>query len=119
MRPVPIAAAVTAVLFMAAAVVLVLFADDTKGDTGQHVIVILSVILAAIPGLLAAAFAEQAVRHVKEGSVAESARIGARQAIRDEEVLTRAGPVVTEELRALRRLLEEQRGGTMPGGGPT
>ncbi len=99
----PVVALVTAGVFLLGGIVLVIAADDTKGDTGQHVIVLIGVIATSVPSLIAVAFSESGARMLRGGRVKEQVR----EVLQEEQVVTRTGPVITAELAALRDLLRE------------
>lgn len=97
------ASVVVIVVLIGAAVALVLFSNP---DQAPATATILAIIVAALPGAVAAIFAERASRDMRNGVVAEKAFQGAAAAIDAKQVMTRTGPVVTAELAALQRLLE-------------
>jgi hypothetical protein len=98
----PFYALVATGIFVVAAVLLVIFADPENQGTAM----ILGIIASTLPSLVAALYSERTARDVRNGVAREQAKQGAAEAIEDAGVLTRSGPVVTTELRALQRLLE-------------
>lgn len=100
---VPLYATICAVAFVACAVLLVLFADP---HSSQSIMIVLGLIVTTLPSLVASIFAERASRDIRNGVLEEKAKSGAAQAIQEQQVLVRTGPVVSTELAALSRLLE-------------
>lgn len=99
----PLYALVATALFVTAAVVLVLFADPEN----QSTVVVIGMIVSTLPSLVASFFAERASRDVRNGVLTEKVREGTVQAIQEEGVLVRNGPVVSTELAALSALLRQ------------
>lgn len=73
------------------------------------VVSLVGMVVAVVPATLGAVFSERASRDIRNGTVAAKAREGAVQAIREEQVLTRTGPVVTAEVAALSELVQINR----------
>lgn len=71
------------------------------------VVTLVGLVVSTVPSLIAAAFAERASKDIRNGTVVAKAKEGAVEAIRQEQVVTRDGPVVTLQMQALARLLEE------------
>lgn len=104
----PLYALVATVVFVAAAVVLVIWGDLENGNA----MMLLGLLVTTLPSLVAAGFSERASRDIRNGVVVEKARQGALQAIDQAQVIVRDGPVVSTELRALTRLLEQNTAAT-------
>lgn len=101
---------VVAVLSVVAAVIVALSITGSLNNRSTPLVVtLLSVVSTTIPALLAMAYSERAARDIRNGVVREQVRRGSREAIRDEQVITRDGPVVTAELAALTELLTANR----------
>lgn len=97
------ASAVVAVVLIAGAVALAALSNpDAHPATGT----VLGVILAAIPGAVAAVFAERAARDIRNGVIVQKVKEGASQAIVEHGVMTRTGPVASAQLEALTKLLQ-------------
>lgn len=92
----PVAALGTAALLIVAGVVLVLSGHGGANDGS----LLVGLVVTTIPSLLAAGYAERASRDVRNGTVTEKARQGARKAIQDAGVVTREGPAVQAALTA-------------------
>ena len=98
-----------AVALIALAVVLLLAPIK---DTG-HVDAILSIIIAAVPGLIAASFAERASKDIRNGVVVDKARIGANAALAESGVtdvvdMTQRGKTSLVAIEALLALLNDR-----------
>lgn len=99
----PLYALVASVVFVAAAVALVIFADPENSNT----MMLIGLLVSTIPSLVAAVFSERTARDIRNGVMVEKVREGAAQAIDEKQVIVRNGPVVSTELRALAQLLEQ------------
>ena len=102
------------------------------------VVTLVGFVVTTVPALLGATYSERASRDIRNGVVVDRARVGAAQAIReeqvitntndaamteraregaaqairDEQVITRTGPVVTAEVAALTELVRATRANT-------
>lgn len=99
---VPLYSLIATIALVVAAVVLVIFAPPDK----QGFTVLLGLLVTTIPSVVASIYSERASRDIRNGILVEKAKEGAKEAIAESQVLTRTGPVVSAELRALSRLLE-------------
>lgn len=104
-----IVAAVALLAIVAAVVVALSITKALDNRSTPLVVTLLSIVGTAFPALVAAAYSERAARDIRNGVVREQVRRGSREAIRDEQVVTRDGPVVTAELAALTELLAANR----------
>lgn len=107
-KGIPLLATVTAIAFLIAATVLILFSKPGEHPGSMTVI---GLIVTTIPSLIAAAFAERASRDIRNGVVEEKAKEGAKQAL-DEKGVTEVveasqrGATTVLAMQALTRLLE-------------
>lgn len=116
-----LSAAVVFFLLIVGAVVILAMGERLDATTTPLVITLLGVVVSAVPALISAAFAERASKDIRNGTLvaktqegttralkahgAEVAKLGATQAIEEQQVVTRTGPVVTAELLALTKIL--------------
>jgi hypothetical protein len=98
-------AAVSMFALTVALVVALTLAGRLDAQSTPLVVTLVGFTTTLLPGLFAAVFAERAARDIRNGVVVDRAREGAAQAIRDEQVVTRTGPVVSTELAALAELV--------------
>lgn len=98
----PLYSLIALIIFISAAVMLLIFGDASNAET----ITIISVMLANIPALVASFMSERNNNAIQNGTVVEKAKQGAVQAIQEQQVMTRTGPVETTQLRALTELLD-------------
>lgn len=92
----PIAAMGTAAVLILAGVAVVMTGHGGANDGS----LLVGLVVTTIPSLLAAGYAERASRDVRNGTVTEKARQGARKAIEEAGVVTRDGPAVQAALSA-------------------
>lgn len=109
----PVYALGSAVICLAAGVVVVLSGNGGKNGGA----LLIGLVVSTIPSLIAAAFSERVARDVRNGTVTEKARKGAHMALAEAGVVTREGPVARAALEAnaahtaaLLALLAETRG---------
>lgn len=99
---VPLYTVVTTAILLVAAVLLVVFVPQDK----QGYSLLLGLLVTTIPSVVSSLYAERASRDIRNGVVVDKVKEGTKQAIAESQVVTRTGPVVSAELRALSRLLE-------------
>lgn len=99
---VPLYTVITTAILLVAAVLLVVFVPQDK----QGYSLLLGLLVTTIPSVVSSLYAERASRDIRNGVVVEKVKEGTKQAISESQVVTRTGPVVSAELRALSRLLE-------------
>jgi hypothetical protein len=90
---------------------VVLIALERVDARTEHVTLIVGLLVAQIPAMLASVYAERNHRSITNGVITKKAKEGATQAIQEQEVVTRNGPVVSAELQALQQILREVRSG--------
>lgn len=104
----PLATMLVGVLLLALAGALLLIVPDARED---ELGLILGVIVLAVPGLLAAGYAERTNRDVRNGVLTEKARQGAQRAMDDVGVTdvvnaTQRGATTVTQLAALGQLVD-------------
>jgi|SRR5690242_13891129 len=97
----PLATLALAAMLLGTGVLIVLFGGDT--DAAHQ---LLAVVIAALPALLAAGYAERTSRDVRNGTVVEKARQGARKALEDHHVLQESSPAVQGALAGQQASME-------------
>lgn len=88
MKNIPVVTLVALVLTVVALVLLILFGDPARSATFE------GILIGAVPSLLAAAYSERSSRDIRNGTVTDKARQGARAALDESgvtEVVQNAG----------------------------
>lgn len=104
---IPLYALAATVVFIAAAVLLILFSPPDNENTGLFI----ALIVTTVPSLVAAFASERASRDIRNGLVEHKAKEGAKQALQETGVaevveLTNRGQSSVLAMQALARLLE-------------
>ena len=109
----PVLSLLTAVLFLALAVVALVFVpkDDTRMT---QVVLLVGLVASTVPSLIASAFAERTNRDIRNGVLVHQAKTGASQALVEHNVVTRDGPYVAATTQALLEILQQRHGDHLP-----
>lgn len=102
----PLITMVTACVFLICGVILVIL---SRPEQQPSTLIVLGLIVSAVPGLIAASFAERTNRDIRNGTVVEKAREGAVKALQQTGVtnaIEQNVPVTNAALLALAKLIE-------------
>lgn len=109
----PFYSLIAAVLFVALAVLALVFVprDDTRM---AQLVLVIGLIVTTVPSLIASAFAERTSRDVRNGVLVDQVKTGTKQALVEHNVVTRDGPYVAATTQALLDILQDRHGQYAP-----
>lgn len=104
-----VVAVVSLILGVCATLVGLALAGELDETSTPLVVSLIGIVVTTVPAVLGMAYSERVSRDVRNGVLVKQTKEGAAQAIAEQQVMTRTGPVATAELAALTHLLQEVR----------